>query len=234
MNTPDQVFREVWRERLVRPGEDQYREGENQRVDLAARLLPSGQRLLDVGCGAGILGLAVKNSFNEVYGVDIADYAVESARNNGLIASRVDLNSTALPFDSDFFDAVTFLSVIPYIYDPYYVLRECHRVLRPDGMLILSVANMRTMGKLLSIVVRGRFPVTSKGVNIGYDGGALHYFCSADLVQLFAATRFAVIAKYGLFYRPKFIKTVDRAALLGHLACEFFAGEVLFVARKES
>jgi len=147
MNTPDRVFHALWHERLDGTPSEQYVPGNNLRVDAAVRTLLPGKRLLDIGCGSGTLGVAVRNKFEEVYGIDIAEDAVATARGNGQTAQRIDLNSESLPFPAEFFDAVTVLAVLPYVYDPYYVLRECHRVLVPGGRLVLSAANMRTVGK---------------------------------------------------------------------------------------
>src|SRR5437879_5949453 len=107
MNTPDRVFHALWHEKLVGTASEQYVPGNNLRVDAAVRALLPGKRLLDIGCGKGMLGVAVRNKFEEVYGVDIAEDAVATARSNGQIAQRIDLNSEPLPFGAGFFDAVT-------------------------------------------------------------------------------------------------------------------------------
>jgi len=232
MSSPGQLFQEMWREKLSGSNSKHYSPGENQRVDAAAKLLLSGERLLDVGCGAGILALAVKGKFREVFGVDLAESAVEAARSNGVISTRTDLNHDALPFDSESFDAVTFLSALPYIYDPYHALRECHRVLRKEGAFIISAANMRTLGKLVSIAVRGRFPTTSKGINIGYDGGTMHYFCSRNLEDLLSNSGFKVIEKQGIYYKPHVVRVFSAMPIISSLMAEFFGGELIFRASK--
>src|SRR6266478_2331776 len=234
MNSPHRLFHAMWKEKLSGSDQRGYRPGENQRVDAAARLLAGGERLLDVGCGAGVLALAVKGKFREVFGVDVAQPAIEAARRNGVVASRVDLNSEPLPFDAEFFDAVTFLSVIPYVYDPYHALRECHRVLRRGGMLCVSAANMRTVGKLCKLLLKGRFPTTSKGIAIGYDGGAMHYFCSGDLSDLLNKTGFSQVNKRGIFYWPQCLRVTQKSSWLRHISSEFLAGEVLLSAEKAS
>ena len=233
MNTPNQVFQTQWQEKLQGTNSVEYLPGNNLRVDAAMRALTPGKRLLDVGCGAGLLGLAVRDKFEEVYGVDLAEAAVTAACARGQIARRTDLNSESLPFPSEFFDAVTVLAVLPYVYDPEHALRECHRVLRPGGKLLLSAANMRTVGKLISTYVRGRFPATSKGMGVGYDGGALHYFCSWNLVTLLKNAGFSVMRANGTHYRPSFVGYLPAGVpLLSAFLREFFAGEIMLEATR--
>jgi ubiquinone/menaquinone biosynthesis C-methylase UbiE len=233
MNTPNQVFQTQWQEKLQGTISSEYVPGNNLRVDAALRALAPGKRLLDVGCGTGLLSLAVRDKFHEIHGVDVAEAAVIAARARGQMAQRIDLNSEPLPFPSEFFDAVTMLAVLPYVYDPVHALRECHRVLRPGGKLVLSAANMRTVGKLVSTYVLGRFPSTSKGPGVGYDGGALHYFCSWNLANLLKNAGFSVVRANGTHFRPSFLRHFPtRLPLVSQFLREFLAGEIMLEATR--
>jgi methionine biosynthesis protein MetW len=149
-----------------------YVPGTNLRVDLAANNLRPGRRLLDIGCGDGLLGALVKDRFEEVYGVDISERAVEIARQRGVIASRINLNIQGLPFNDNFFDSITCLATIQYIYDLHFICREFNRLLRSGGELILTAPNMRTYRRIYKLVFLGEFPRTSFDSE-GYDGGTL-------------------------------------------------------------
>jgi methionine biosynthesis protein MetW len=233
MRTPEGTFNEIWQSKVQRESFSSYAAGENLRVDEAIRTLVGGKRLLDVGCGAGMLGKAVSGRYEEVYGIDIAEDAVRLAQQSGVQARRVDLNSEALPFESAFFDAVTALSVLQYVYDPEHALREFHRVLVPGGELLLSVPNMRSLGKLYQVFVRGRFPQTAKAYNVGCDGGAIHYFCSKDVLGILEKAGFAVAFRKGIFCRPRLMdKLPDDLTLLSTIKAEFLGGEVFVKARR--
>lgn len=232
MRTPENTFNEIWQCKVQGKAFTSYVLGENLRVDEAIRTLGGGKRLLDIGCGAGMLGKAVSGRYEEVYGIDIAEDAVRLARQNGVLASRADLNGEALPFESSFFDSVTALSILQYVYDPEHALREFHRVLVPGGELLLSVPNMRSLGKLYRVFVRGRFPQTAKASTIGCDGGAIHYFCSKDVLDLLNKVGFAVAFRKGIFCRPQLIdKLPDSLGILSSLKTEFLGGEVFVKAR---
>jgi 2-polyprenyl-3-methyl-5-hydroxy-6-metoxy-1,4-benzoquinol methylase len=233
MNTPKQVFHSLWEEKLAGGGCELYVIGKNARVDAAALALKPGGRLLDVGCGTGLLSLAAHSKFDEVHGVDLAEEAVAVASTNGMIAHRLDLNVESLPYPASFFDAITVLAVLPYVYDPKHVLSECCRVLRPSGQLLVAAANMRTIAKMFRLCFLGRFPSTSKGARAGYDGGAMHYFCSRDLSILLSDAGFHLVRATGLYYRPKiFGGNLSQLPMLRDTLREFLAGEVLLEAER--
>ena len=233
MRTPQDVFADIWRDKARDAARQSYVAGENLRVDEAARTLSGGRRLLDVGCGAGSLAVAVGSKYAEVYGVDIAEEAVRRARENGVLASRMDLNSARLPFEDGFFDGVAMLSVLPYFYDPYDILQECRRVLHGGGEFLLSVPNMRGLGKLFKQFVLGRFPPTSAVKTGSWDGGALHYFCGKDVQELLEGNGFRVQFRKGIFCRPRLLeKLPDGLPFLSTCKAEFFSGEVFVRAVK--
>ncbi len=203
----------------------------NLRVEAAARILQPGRRLLDVGCGDGTLGMLVSERFEEICGIDISDRAIELAQRRGIKAYKVNLNVERLPFDNNYFDTITCLSTLQFIYDVIFALRECHRVLRPGGKLILTVPNMRTIWRIFKLVVLGEFPRTSLDSE-GYDGGTLHYFCYRNQRNLLEQTGFKINIHRGIFYRPHFLEKVPDRGWTGKLKAEFFGAEMLIQAVK--
>lgn len=203
----------------------------NLRVAEAVRILRSGQRLLDIGCGDGLLGTLVQDRFSEVYGVDIADMAVERAQLRGVKARKVNLNIEGLPFDDNYFDNITCLSTLQFVYDIIFVLRECNRVLKLGGNLILTVPNMRTYRRIFQIVVLGKFPRTAF-VDEGYDGGTLHYFCYHNLRDLLTQTGFKITMHKGIFCYPRILEKIPDRGWIRKFKAEFLGGEIFVQAVK--
>jgi len=223
-------FAEVWRRKAHAAG-SAYRPGDNRRVDLALRLLPSGQRLLDVGCGGGVLAAEARDRFAEVHGVDIAEDAVRLARERGVVASVVNLSAQPLPYGEAHFDVVTALSSLQYVADLEGVVAECARVLRAGGSLLVAVPNMRALWRLWTLAARGTFPRTSLDEE-GYDGGTLHYFTHKTLVRLLRRHGCAARTSHGLFCLPRFVESMSDRGPLGRVKRELFSAEVLVHAVK--
>lgn len=103
----------------------------------------SGRRVLDAGCGTGY-GSELINSAgaSEVVAVDRSETAVELTRAAVSSGVRCQIGDVAnLEFADDSFDAVVCFEVIEHVDDPDRVLDEFARVLRPDGLLIVSSPN---------------------------------------------------------------------------------------------
>ncbi len=148
---------------------------------LYLRKLPKG-RLLDVGCGAGLTLELAQNSGWLAEGVDVDEAAVENARNKGLNADSGKLDQLKFPAES--FDAVVLNHVIEHVYDPSAMLRECWRILRHNGCLLVNTPNSKSLGHEW----------------FGKDWVALdpprhlHVFAASSLKTLVAAAGFAGIA----------------------------------------
>jgi SAM-dependent methyltransferase len=96
------------------------------------------QKILDVGCGTGDFGRHRPSEDVEIHGVDVDAAAVERAK-DAEIAVCLDLESSPLPYGDASFDAVLARDILEHVRDPGRLVREIHRVLRPNGRLFASV-----------------------------------------------------------------------------------------------
>ncbi len=101
-------------------------------------------RLLDVGCGDGRFLSRMKRLGWDVEGVEPDVEAVKVAEQYGLSLYIGTLNDVTLPPDS--FDAITMRHVIEHLDNPILTLRECHRILKPGGRLIILTPNIDSLG----------------------------------------------------------------------------------------
>ncbi len=109
------------------------------------RHLAAGARVLDAGCGAGLLTADLVQRGYFVHGVDVSSKMLEVARRNmkehDLPADRWELACTdvvSAAFPDGCFDGVAALGFLQYQTDELAALRELHRILRPGGVLVVT------------------------------------------------------------------------------------------------
>ncbi len=116
-------------------------------LDSAAMYLPaptSPARVLDVGCGSGVLLARMKSLGWEVQGVEVDPGGVTAARARGVAVHQGQL--TEAKFPDHHFDAVHSAHVIEHVHDPVALLRECFRILKPGGKLVILTPNTASFG----------------------------------------------------------------------------------------
>jgi SAM-dependent methyltransferase len=99
-------------------------------------------RLIDCGCGTGF-NLALLRPYGEVYGFDLTAGGLMRARAMGRPLVRADV--TRVPFASNTFDVATSFDVLQSIGDASAAMREMARIVRPGGVVVLSVAALEML-----------------------------------------------------------------------------------------
>jgi 2-polyprenyl-3-methyl-5-hydroxy-6-metoxy-1,4-benzoquinol methylase len=120
--------------------------------------LPAGTPALEVGCGAGLMTVALAQRGFQVEATDSSPAMVEATR-GGVDAANLSSRVTAtyadahsLEFDDREFRLVVSLGVIPWLHSPLKALAEMARVLEPGGHLIVNADNRRRLNHLLDPV----------------------------------------------------------------------------------
>ena len=129
-----------------------------RRAILDALTLGPDDRLLDVGCGGGLLLRDALATGARATGVDHSDEMVKLARERAPGADVVHASAAQLPFDDGSFTAVAMAMVLFFLADAVGVLRECRRVLRSGGRLAIY-----TTGPELRGTPAAPEPIASRG-----------------------------------------------------------------------
>lgn len=112
-----------------------------QRVRMVESVGGTGPgRVLDIGCGRGLLLSAFRRRGWETQGTELSEAAARYARQvagMSVAIGRVE----ELGFPDNHFDAVTMWHVLEHIHDPRVVLAEANRILKPGGVLLVGVPN---------------------------------------------------------------------------------------------
>lgn len=113
--------------------------------DAVLRHLGGGtpRRVLDLGCGTGILATRVRRTFAgiEVVGCDFSRGMLQRAVGRGPAVRWVQGDALHLPFADSIFDAAYCTEAFHWFPDPDAALRELHRVLCPGGPLLVALVN---------------------------------------------------------------------------------------------
>lgn len=117
-----------------------------------------GKRVLDIGCGGGILSESMAARAEQVVGIDLAGKALGVARLHAL-ESGVDnidyreIAAEALATEAPHsFDVVTCMEMLEHVPDPASVVRACAALVRPGGWVFFSTLNRNAKSFLLGIV----------------------------------------------------------------------------------
>jgi 2-polyprenyl-3-methyl-5-hydroxy-6-metoxy-1,4-benzoquinol methylase len=106
------------------------------------RIKPGG-RFLDIGCGGGLMVAGMARVGMEAEGLEPSQFAASRAREAGLNVRCGLLHEVAYPAER--FDAISISHVLEHIEDPREILRECRRILKPGGELVIGVPNFDSL-----------------------------------------------------------------------------------------
>lgn len=124
--------------------------------DLSAQAPFAGLRILDIGCGGGLLCEPMARLGAEVVGADAAARNIPVARlhaeQSGLAIDYRHTTAEALAGAGERFDAVLNMEVIEHVADPAAYLAACHALTRPGGLMVCSTLNRNAKSYLMAII----------------------------------------------------------------------------------
>ena len=116
-----------------------------------------GKKILDVGCGGGILSESMAAEGAKVTGIDMAEAGLEVAKLH-LLESGLDVDYQRIPVEelaeqhAGEFDIVTCLEMLEHVPDPGSIIKACAKLVKPGGEVFFSTINRNTKSYLFAIV----------------------------------------------------------------------------------
>jgi len=159
------------------------------RPEIVAIVPESARRVLDIGCGAGRLGEALKaRQQAEVIGVEMNAKAADSARQRLDRVVEGNVEELSLDFQAGSFDAIVCGDVLEHLRNPDRLLRQARQWLTPEGCLVASIPNVRHHSVVCSLL-HGNWTYESAGL---LDRTHLRFFTRREIEKLFVRAGFAI------------------------------------------
>ncbi len=139
------------------------------RIPWIIKNLSPQSRVLDVGCGAGMLTNALALQGHLVTGIDISPSSLHVAakRDATKSVSYLTANAYSLPFENESFDAVSAMDVLEHVEEPNRLIKEASRVLKTGGKFFFHTFNRTFLSYLLIIKgVEWFVPNTPKNMHV--------------------------------------------------------------------
>lgn len=201
------------------------------RADVLALVPEEAWRVLDVGCGAGQLGQALKErDTKEVVGIELNQEAAHIA---AAVLDRVicaPVESVALEELGPPYDCIIFGDILEHLVDPWATLHRFTTLLTPEGRVVASLPNVAHWSVVAGLL-RGRWEYRDRGL---LDCTHLRFFTRRSIAALFAQAGL-VVERWKRNYR---LREADRryARLARGLARgplrDLLTFQYLIVARK--
>ncbi len=129
------------------------------RLDWIQNMVPlKGLRVLDVGCGGGILADAMARQGADVLGIDLASKALKVAQLHALEAQTEGVQYREISAESlaaeqpGSFDVVTCMEMLEHVPDPSLVVKACATLVKPGGHVFFSTINRNAKAFIFAIV----------------------------------------------------------------------------------
>jgi SAM-dependent methyltransferase len=201
------------------------------RWDLIEFVPDTGSRVLEIGCGTGNTGAALKKLGRaaEVVGIECEPAPAQRAAEQLDRVVTTDIEDEALALPQEYFDCIIAGDVLEHLQNPWAAVDRLRPCLKPGGRFIASVPNIRYWRVLKDLVFAGRWEYGPSGI---LDRTHLRFFTRRTLASLFDPAHFAVeriVPRFAFWPRSK--SRFFNRLTLGRFE-EFLTSQYIIVARR--
>lgn len=164
-----------------------YYQGINQQ--LFTLIEPTVKNVLDIGCGEGALGEALKHAYEAgVHGFEQFPSAAEKAKAKLDSITIGNIEEDPLPYREASFDAVIFADVLEHMLDPWAVLEKVKPYLSQTGCVYASIPNVGHIS-IMEELLKGTWTYVDAGL---LDKTHFRFFTKHEIQQLFNKSGYSV------------------------------------------
>lgn len=153
------------------------------RTDVFDLLPDHASRVLEIGCGTGdtLAQLKAAGRCEWAAGVELFPSAAAVARERLDEAYEGNIEDMALGIEPDSIDVILCLDVLEHLLDPWSVIRKLDPLLKPGGILIASIPNVRHFKVIGPLILRGRWDYVDSGL---LDRTHVRFFVRQSAIDL--------------------------------------------------
>jgi 2-polyprenyl-3-methyl-5-hydroxy-6-metoxy-1,4-benzoquinol methylase len=155
-------------------------------------IVPEGiNTLLDIGCGAGTFGTALKQARPElrIFGIEFNAEVVNPVPSSFEKVWIGDVNMILPSLPELTYDLIVFNDLLEHLVNPQEVLDKCVRLLRPEGRIMASIPNMRFWPILSDLLFQAEWRYRDAGV---MDETHLRFYTRKSIIRMFQEAGFSV------------------------------------------
>ncbi len=155
------------------------------------------KRILDVGCGEGFFGKAIKEKFPEivVHGIEKNKKAAVKAKKNLDAVINLDINKALNNVSDTFYDCVVFNDLLEHLADPIDILLKIKPKLKKDGIILASIPNVRYFPIITDLLIHKNWTYADEGI---LDYTHLRFFTENSIPIMFESAGYSVYSIVGI------------------------------------
>lgn len=169
---------------------------ENPRQEMLKFVPLKAKTTLEFGCGCGNFSELIKNKYDsECWGVEMNSQAAKTASEKLHRVINENAHQSLSQIPEKYFDCIIFNDVLEHMADPYSLLIGVKSKLKPSGVIIASIPNVRFWRNLKQFAVYGKWEYKDTGV---LDKTHLRFFTYSSLVKMFNQLDYDLLTIEGL------------------------------------
>jgi methionine biosynthesis protein MetW len=158
-------------------------------------LIPeTSQTVLDVGCSVGALGRMIKNRNPacKVFGIEINwEMAAEAEEHfDQVVVGDIEELELGTCFGDQMFDSIIFTDVLEHLKDPWETLKKFSCMLKPSGVIIISLPNISHYSTIINLVFKDHWPYRDRGI---HDRTHLRFFTLKNIMELLSSAKLEAV-----------------------------------------
>lgn len=196
------------------------------RKEIKPLLPPNIDKVLEVGCGSGATLQWLKSEMgcSWVGGVELTMDAALKAKDQLDFFLEGDVEKIQLPIEAASLDLILCLDVLEHLVDPWMIVRSLSKLLKPGGVLIVSLPNIMHRSAMMPLLLNDRWDYTPSGI---LDKTHLRFFTKNTAIELLEQAELNVDLVLPVLQISKRSKTWFFDMLTFHVFRRFFTTQYL-------